>query len=238
MYLHLSFSDTRLNSHARLYFLLLSPDTNPNGSSTWYVENVDLFSTTVRFAITNEVATVSNGSLANSRVINAARSPKMLVYVQMKFGIDVPYQKVKLFRKTVEEFVKQRPRDWLSMCGFRATRVEHDLAFIEYVMVLQHRERWQNVIPMLNAKAEFSSFALEVAKKLDMPYRAPSLPVDLNMGNRDLVMGRMKDEITAEDNLEAQLEKDLKRSGSDRSIPDMSDVAALFAATSLKIAKK
>lgn len=201
-------------------------DTSPNGSSTWFVENVSLFSTTIRFATTNEVATVSNGSLANSRVINAARSPKMLVYVYMKFGVDVPYRKVKLFRKTVEEFVKQRPRDWLSMCGFRATRVEQELGYIEYVMVLQHRERWQNIVPMLNAKAEFSSFALEVAKKLKMPYRAPSLPVDLNMGNAALT--RLNEAANAEGNLE-----EMKRRGSTRTAPDMSELATLFTAASV-----
>jgi len=54
-------------------------DTNPNGSSTWFVEGVDLFTTTVRFATTNEIATYSNGSLANSRIINAARSPKVRI---------------------------------------------------------------------------------------------------------------------------------------------------------------
>jgi len=210
-------------------FHLFTPDTKPDGSSTWYVENVDLFTTTVRFATTNEMATLSNGSLANTRVINAARSPKMLVYVYMKFGVNVPYQKVKLFRKTVEEFVKQRPRDWLSLSGFRATRVCQELGFIEYVCVLQHREKWQNIVSMLNAKAEFSSFALEAAKKLDMPYRAPPLPVDLNMGCRDAFMTRMKEEVSAEDNLE-----DMSRRASERTTPDMSDIAALFAAASVE----
>lgn len=205
-------------------------DTNSNGSSTWYVENVDLFTTTVRFATTNEVATVSNGSLASSRVINAARSPKMLVYVTMKFGVDVPYQKVKLFRKTMEEFVKERPRDWISMAGFRATKVEHDRGFIEYVIVLQHRERWQNIVVMLNAKAEFSSFALEVAKKLNMPYRAPSLPVDLNMTSSDAIANLSREDVSAEHNLEGLR----SRWASERTTPDMSDVAALFAAASIR----
>lgn len=71
----------------------------------------------------------------------------MLAFVFLKFGIDVPYQKVQLFKKTMEEFAKQRPRDWLAFCGFRATRVEQEQGFIEYLMVLQHREAWQ-VRPM------------------------------------------------------------------------------------------
>lgn len=46
-------------------------DTNSAGSSTWFVEKVTVFTTTVRFASTNEVATYSNGSLARLRIVNA-----------------------------------------------------------------------------------------------------------------------------------------------------------------------
>lgn len=96
-------------------------------------------------------------------------------------------------------------------------------------MVLQHRERWQNVVAMLNAKAEFSSFALEVAKKLEMPYRAPPLPVDLNMAGRcDALMNRVKGQVSREEKLEEMIE-----STTNDTAPDMSDLAALFAATSV-----
>jgi len=46
-------------------------DTNSGGSSMWFVEKVTVFTTTVRFASTNEVATYQNGSLARLRIINA-----------------------------------------------------------------------------------------------------------------------------------------------------------------------
>ena len=46
-------------------------DTNTAGSSMWFVENVTVFTTTVRYASTNEVATYSNGSLARLRIANA-----------------------------------------------------------------------------------------------------------------------------------------------------------------------
>lgn len=68
------------------------------------------------------------------------------------------------------------------MVGFRATRVEQDGGFIEYIVVLQHRESWQNIGAILNSKAEVTSFTLEVAKQLGMRYRSPPLPVSLNMG--------------------------------------------------------
>lgn len=88
-------------------------------------------------AATNEVATYSNGSLANSRVINANRSPQAIICVYAKFSVNVSYAKIVLYKKAVEAFIKERPREWLSLLGLRATRVEQDLGFIEYVVVLQ-----------------------------------------------------------------------------------------------------
>ena len=159
-------------------------DANADGSSTWFVESVDLYTTTVRFATTNEVATLANGSLATARIINAARSPKALVYLKLKFGVDVPYAKVQLFRSIVEAFVKARPREWLSLSGFRASKVEADLGYIEYVISCQHREGWQTVVPILQSKADLFSYCLEVQKQLNMRYITPSVPVDLNIGQR------------------------------------------------------
>lgn len=160
----------------------VNKDTSSDGSMTWFVEGVSLFTTTVRLAATNEVATYSNGSLANSRIINAARSPKATVYLYLKFGLDVPYEKVKIFRTVIESFVKARPREWIAMNGFRATRVQADLAFIEYVVVLGHRESWQSIGIILQSKADVASYCLEVTKKMDMRYSAPSLPVELALG--------------------------------------------------------
>jgi hypothetical protein len=160
-------------------------DTAIDGSHTWFIEKVDLYTTTARNAQTNEVATLANGSLATSRIINAARSPNAIVYLKLKFGLDVPYAKVQLFRKTVETFVKARPREWLTMIAFWASRVESDLGFIEYVIICKHRERWQDLVPIRESKADLFSYCLEVQKQLGMRYIAPHLPVDLRMAQLD-----------------------------------------------------
>ncbi len=86
-------------------------DTSPSGSSTWFVEKVTIFTTTVRFASTNEVATYSNGSLARLRIINAKRSPKAVVCVYVKFGSNSSFDMIKVFQTAVENFVKARPRE-------------------------------------------------------------------------------------------------------------------------------
>jgi small-conductance mechanosensitive channel len=86
-------------------------DTDNTGSPGWIVKDIDLFSTTVVLGATNEVATYNNGSLANFRIINAARSHKAVMAFEMKFPINCPYEKIQLFRKVVEEFVRARPRE-------------------------------------------------------------------------------------------------------------------------------
>lgn len=157
--------------------------SNPDGSSAWFVEGVSLFTTTARYATTNEVATFSNGSLANSRIINAARSPKATIYVYFKFSLDVPHEKVTIFRDSIESFVKARPREWIQMSAFRTQSVEADLGYVEYSVVLVHRERWQNLPPILNSKADLQAFAVEVQRRLGIRYVAPPMGIMLDTVN-------------------------------------------------------
>ena len=192
-------------------------DTSVNGSTTWFVEGVNLYTTTVRLAATNEVATIANAALAKSRIINANRSPKANVCVHLKFACDVSYDRVMLFKSVVQEFVKERPREWRALTGFRATTVESAQGYIEYIIALQHVEKWQNIGPVLNSKAEVASYCLEVQKKLGMRYTAPPLPVNLGI------------------NKEQQLEQSVferEQSGEERSSansePDFSMLASLF----------
>ena len=162
-------------------------DTPPDGSTTWFVEGITLFYTTVRCAGTNEVGTYNNGSLAALRIINAARSPKAVVTIKLKFGLDVPYEKVKVFGSVVENFVKERPREWIKLVAFRSTVVEADLGYIGYVVVLNHIESWQNIGAIKQSLADCASFCLEVSKKLDMRFVAPPMPIDLSLGRNNAV---------------------------------------------------
>lgn len=38
--------------------------------------------------------------------------------------IDVPYSKLKIFHEALEQFLRNRPREWLGLTAFRADRVE------------------------------------------------------------------------------------------------------------------
>jgi small-conductance mechanosensitive channel len=156
-------------------------DTDKDGSTSWFVEQISLFSTTVRNAATNEVATYSNSSLAPLRIINAARSPKAVKTLRLKFAIDVSLDKIKLFGASVEEFVKERPREWIKMACFRPTLIEADLGFVQYIVVLQHQESWQSIGSIKKSLADVASFCLELSKKLEMKYHTPPMPVNLSL---------------------------------------------------------
>lgn len=114
-------------------------------------------------------------------MINAARSPNATVYVDLKFGIDTPYEKIAIYRSAVEQFLKDRPREWLTFIGFRPSEVAVEKGYIGYKIIAQHRSHWQGIGAILESKASLTTYCLEVAKQLEMRYHAPPLPVDLSM---------------------------------------------------------
>ncbi len=141
-----------------------------------------------------------------------------------------------------------RPRQWVALVGFRATRVEADFGYVEYRIICQHREAWQNIGthlkylqffyfccttnltkrqcsfkkgPILQSKADLSSFCLELSKKLDLRYVSPPMPVNLTTSGLNLsgVINYDRSENDAKERESA--EKTL-------TAEDLQDVAALF----------
>lgn len=165
----------------RVHFSDPNSETSIDGSSGWIVEELTLLTTTLHWGATNERATINNGAICNFRVINAARSPNAQIYVNMKFGIDTPYESIEVFRAAVEQFLKERPREWLAFGGFRPTEVAQDRGFTNYVIIAQHRNSWQHLGGILTSKADLVKFCMEISKQLKMTYTSPSLPVELSM---------------------------------------------------------
>ena len=97
----------------------------------------------------------------------------------MKFGINTHYKKIQVFRSAAEQYLKQRPREFAAMLGFRPSDVAVDRGYIEYILIAQHRESWQKIGSILNSKANLTTYLLEVTKQLGMRYISPALPVEL-----------------------------------------------------------
>jgi hypothetical protein len=108
-------------------------------------------------------------------------SPQAYLYITLKFPVDVPYDKVVLFHSAIEQFLKNRPREWLSFLDFRAIQVDASKGFIEYIVAVQHRNSWFDWGTIMNSKANLIHFSLELSKKLDIWYKTPPLPVNLSV---------------------------------------------------------
>ncbi|GKY99022.1 hypothetical protein MPSEU_000857900 [Mayamaea pseudoterrestris] len=91
------------------------------------------------------------------------------------------YERILVFKSAVEEYLRARPREWIMMTGFRASKLSPELGYVEYVMHVMHRESWQQHIQLQDSKANFQSYCLEVSNQLGMHYSAPPLPVDIRM---------------------------------------------------------
>jgi hypothetical protein len=98
---------------------------------------VSLFETVARWVPTNERCSLSNGSLASSRIINWTRSHQAQFHIFLKLPINAPYEKILILKNAIEEFLKARPREWLSLNGFRANRIGTEQGYIEYMIVIQ-----------------------------------------------------------------------------------------------------
>jgi Mechanosensitive ion channel len=154
----------------------------PNvGSDCWVVKDVSLFATTVVFVRTKEVATMSNGSLASSRIINSSRSHHASLYCLIKFPISVQYNKLKVFQDALQTYIRNRPREWLGFTTFRVNRVVTEEGFIEYMFVGTHRESWYHLGTLRDSLGSLLSFTVELSKKLDITYQKPAMPVNMSM---------------------------------------------------------
>jgi hypothetical protein len=67
----------------------------------------------------------------------------------------------------------------------RSVKIEADLGYIEYLIMLQHRSSWQDIMALYHSKAEMQSYCLELSKKLDMRYKSPPLPVNLSLHQKE-----------------------------------------------------
>jgi hypothetical protein len=112
-------------------------------------------------------------SLANSRIINSSMSPQADLYITLKFRVDAPYNKLQLFNSAFEQFLTNRPREWLSFFDFRAVQVDASKGFIEYIAAVQHLHSWCDWGTIMLSKAHLIHFSLELSKKLDIWYSQP-----------------------------------------------------------------
>lgn len=101
------------------------------------------------------------------------------------FPIETPYETLEIFKVAVEEYLKARPREWLALNAFRVNYLQGEKAWMRIEVVIQHRDSWQNVGTVLDSKGNFMSYCTEVQKMLGIQYKAPHLPIEMTIGDRN-----------------------------------------------------
>ncbi len=151
-------------------------DFGPPGGG-WIVETVDLYTTTVRKGTTREWATFTNGSLANSRILNLKRSEKPNIYMYLKFTMNITQEQLDEFRRRIIEFIKDRPREWIKLVSLRCTHFETEQQYLKFSLIVQHRESWQSFGTIQVSKSDIYIHALHLQKELKIYYTAPKVPI-------------------------------------------------------------
>lgn len=138
-----------------------------------FVIDINLFSTTLRFAATNEVATVNNSAIASSRIINCNRSPSALVTLDLLFLDTTTDDQLAIFREAVGKFVQDRPRVWDSVLFFRRDAISQNLNLMECTLRCRHTKSWQDAASILMSRSELLTFCFEMGKTLGINYDSP-----------------------------------------------------------------
>jgi hypothetical protein len=101
--------------------------------------------TTLVCAFSQEVGTLSNGSIALKRILNGARSPRANLHFFLKFGIRVKLETIDEFKNRLFEYVKSKPREWIRPVAFRLNQISADLGYTEYFVLLNHRGAYLSI---------------------------------------------------------------------------------------------
>mmetsp|Transcript_8271 Transcript_8271/g.11966 ORF Transcript_8271/g.11966 Transcript_8271/m.11966 type:complete len:635 (-) Transcript_8271:61-1965(-) len=156
--------------------LVCSPDNvkNPGYAYTWFVEDINVFTTTIRFAATNEVATVNNGTLSTLRIVNCSRSSNAVVSFTLKFKLDqMSSDTTALFKNEVLALVKQRTRAWESLLFFRCNEIDTNINLVVFQMSVKHRRTWQDASLILEHRADILWHCMELGRQLGVNYVSP-----------------------------------------------------------------
>jgi len=146
---------------------------------TWFVEDVNLSYTTLRFAATNEVATITNGSLAQLRIHNGNRDQNALVTVPLFFQVTTTHEEVMQFYHTVEAFINENDQAWKRIKFFRTESLNTALGYIEYRLRVEHVHSHQATPKIMIHKGELMRFCLHEMLKRDIHAITSHSPIDL-----------------------------------------------------------
>jgi Mechanosensitive ion channel len=145
-------------------------------------EDITLTTTTLRYATTNELASLNNASIANSRVVNYKRSSKAMVSIRVQFDIDVTKQQLDDFRYALEAYLENRPREWIGLIHYRADTIDNNAGILTFLYRAQHVKSWQELAAIMISKGEWERHAVKVATEMDIIFDSPPAQMTVGLG--------------------------------------------------------
>lgn len=147
--------------------------TSVNVGDAWIVEDINLWTTKLRHAATNKVATLQNGYIAALRITNCNQSPNALVNLELKVDIQTTdTHKLKIFRERIEDYIQKRPRSYVSLVYFRCDDMDTEQGWALFSIRVRHRLSWQSGGIVLKSKSELLWRCKEICKETGMTYLA------------------------------------------------------------------
>jgi hypothetical protein len=140
---------------------------------SWFIEDINLFYTTVRYAGTNEIGTINNGSISKMRIVNGNRSPNALVYFQFPFHIsalDNDRAKLKVLMKRLDQYAKDYPRRWRSFAYLLINKFEIEKEQISAIIAFHNRKSWQDLTAILFDKSDLVGYVYDTSRQLGICY--------------------------------------------------------------------
>jgi len=145
-------------------------DCDPGYNATWFVEDCNLFTTTLRLSKSNEIATVKNGTIADKKIINHNRSEKAIVNIVLSLKSSVTQEEATIVKSAIEQYISDNPRIWAQLINFRIIEVDPCNDVAKYSITVQHQRSWQDLLPVLTAKGDLQKFCTEVLIQLHVHY--------------------------------------------------------------------
>jgi hypothetical protein len=119
------------------------------------------------------VATLSNGSIANLRIVNANRSPNAVVTFKLPLHISIvseKKEKLALFCSALDKYVRDNPNHWKCFMYCRVHEVNIDREQAVLSIGLQHLSSWQDLGRILQAKADLLCYVFAMARTHEVSY--------------------------------------------------------------------
>ncbi|KAL7573195.1 hypothetical protein ACA910_018852 [Epithemia clementina (nom. ined.)] len=147
---------------------------NPGVAHSWFVEDINLWCTTLRYARTNEVSTINNAAIASSRIVNCNRSPNAIVEVDFYSNLSIlEGKKLVEFRTALERYVKDHPRTWEAVAFIRHDKYDADVGKISMRIAVRHRYSWQDAARILINRGLLLRFLHELGNRLNIHFETP-----------------------------------------------------------------